>query len=88
MKEVDLKPSSKIKIKRDGQEYVLRKPKIGEIMALEKKIKELKEINGSGNEELIEFLVSLGMPQTVVMDLDAEEIDQVVAVVNSTKKNG
>ena len=88
MKEVDLKPSSKIKIKRDGKEYILRKPKMGEILELEKKTKELRESGGSGNEEVIMYLESLGLPRDVTLDLDSEELEQVVGVVTNSKKNG
>ncbi len=61
---------------------------VGQILALEKKIKELKESNSSGNEELINFLVVSGLPQEVALDLDIDEVEAVMAVINGSKKNG
>ncbi len=88
MKEVELKSSESIKVIREGVSYSLKKPKLGQILALEKKIKELKESNSSGNEELINFLVVSGLPQEVALDLDIDEVEAVMAVINGSKKNG
>lgn len=82
------KSTSTIKVMIDDTTYELRKPKISEIVGYRKELKE-----GQGNEDsinsTIDWLVGLGLPKEIILELDQDvflELVEYVAEASSKKK--
>lgn len=88
MQELTLKPRSKIKVIRDGKEYLIGKMKVGyadEVRA------EIKKLEASGDETsgltyTVALLVKLGLPEEIVRDLEIEEVEAIINAVSGDKK--
>lgn len=85
---VTITPSVKITIAFEGKEYTCTKPKLGAAIAFEEAVEKARKKGGSGATQLIaDHLQSCGLPADVVKELDADQIEQVMAVLQSQKKS-
>jgi hypothetical protein len=84
MQEVTLSCGPKIKLIREGKEYLLRKPKIKECLVLEAAVK--SDDPEQTTNAMITFIADCGLPKEIVEDLDLEELEEVRAVLMPKKK--
>lgn len=86
--QLKLNPSPIIKIEFEGKEYICTKPKVGAVRAMEAAIEKAKSDGKGGTELMIQHLMSCGLPQEMLEQLDAEQFQAVVELLHSsTKKN-
>lgn len=85
--ELKLKNSAPIKVIYEGQEYFLKKPSLGQALALEQAMETAREENTSVTQVLIEFLVGQGLPKEVLLSLDAEMLEILVEGMMPKKKS-
>lgn len=84
---VSINPSQLITIEFDGKEYPCNKPRLGAVMEFETALAQCKA-DGKGTTALvIGHLVSCGLPESVVLQLDADQIEAVSAALAPAKKN-
>lgn len=82
---LELKKSEKIKIKIYGEELEVSKPTFGQVVKMQKDMKE------KGTEEnfsiMKDLLIALGVNESVVNELEIEHINDLIIYLTSSKKN-
>lgn len=86
MQKVEIKPSAKIILVLNGNEYPLTKPKMGMALEFEEKLESAKESGKGSLKIMIEFLTQCGLPKDIVQELDSDELEQVLKALVPTKK--
>jgi len=86
MKEVKLVRPSKIKVILDGEQYEFRKPKIGEQLDLEKRVKEAKDGVGDLSAIYIDFFEQCGLPREMILGLETDLLVELAHALEPEKK--
>ncbi len=84
---VKINPAQRIIIEFDGKEYSCRKPQLGAVMDLEASLEAAKAEGKGGTLIVMHHLVSCGLPEDVVRQLDTDQIEAVSAALSPAKKN-
>ena len=84
--ELNLGSTSKIKVIWNGVDYYARKPKTQELIDLESKSEVAKNNNAKTTEVMIEFLISLGLPREMILDLDVDALGMLIEGLMPSKK--
>lgn len=77
--------NKKLSIEILGTVYQVRKPKFKEIIEMEEKLESM-----SSKEKFMhiqESLVSYGVPQEVIDELDGSSVIELLEIINGSKKN-
>lgn len=87
MKRIEVNPSVKFVLVLGGSEYPMARPKLGVVREYERRLAEAKAAGSGGVELVMNFIVSCGLPESVVEDLDQDQLEQIVLALNDAKKN-
>ncbi len=82
-----INPAQRILITFEGVEYPCTKPKVGAVMDLEAEIAQAKEEGKPVTRLVAKHLVSCGLPEEVVKQLDVDQVSAVSEVLAPAKKN-
>lgn len=77
----------KVEVPSLGKTLELRKPTLGEYGAYEEALENAKNGKGSLHKAMIDFAVSLGVPQEDVGKLDSDEYSEILSFAMASKKN-
>lgn len=86
MQELKLNKAA-VKVIWEGQEYIVRKPTLGKALELERAATEGGDKPANDLNTVIEFLVEAGLPKEVLMEFDAESVEQLMKALMPAKKN-
>lgn len=88
MQEIELK-RKRYKFKLDGQLFELKTPNIAMLKEYDKNVKkaEKEESEKTGIDVAMEFLVSLGLPESVCDTLEPEHLEVIVTNITGQKKS-
>lgn len=73
---------TKLKVRIYGQEVDLTPPTFGQARDLQKKMAE----NGDSLELMVEYLKGLGLPEEVLMSMEAQHVNKLVEHLNQPEK--
>ena len=77
--------NKKLSIEIFGTTYQVRKPKFKEIIEMEEKLEKM-----TSKEKFLfinESLISFGVPQEVIDELDGSSVIELLEIINGSKKN-
>ena len=81
----EIKKKEPLKLKIYDVEYQVKRPSLGAFESLQT---QMKENAGESIKLTRDFLVSLGLPQEILLDLEVEDFNLLTEfVVSSSKKN-
>lgn len=86
MTKVELKPAAVITVVFEGQEYSMVRPKLGVQQEMEEKMDSLKKSGKGGSKHIAEWFQKLGLPKSVVDQLDTEQVEALMEVLIPSKK--
>jgi hypothetical protein len=86
MEELDLGARTKIKVRYDGQDYEVERPKARILRDLQKT---LAGADGAAREMeiTIDFIVKCGLPEDVALDMEVEAIQKLCDFLFAKKKS-
>lgn len=85
---VSINPAQRIVIEFDGQEYVCTKPKLGVTLDLEAQLEQAKDSGkGNGTQLIMGHLKGCGLPEEMIRELDADQVQAVMMALQPAKKN-
>jgi hypothetical protein len=85
--EISLNGAKKYSVLINGQTFEIDSPKVKHQRALEESVFRASKSGEPVMGIIIDFLTSTGLPQEVVEDLDAEQLELLVEGLKSKKKN-
>jgi hypothetical protein len=77
---------SKVAISLYGKEYEILKPTYGQSLALQDRLK-LDENKDKGMQIMKEFVISLGLPEEALLDIELDHFVQLIEYISGIKKN-
>lgn len=85
--ELKLQAPEKIKVSFEGTEYMVSKPRMGELIKFDEAKTELEKSGSSVTGLMLDFLDSLGLPKSVTLQLDPAGVEAVINALTPAKKN-